>query len=195
MNVADALRTYERVKRARKQELCGSLEGGPDAYNYLPERCVKRSKKTRGNSSKQPGNSRNALTSDDIPMTSTQSLSQSSLKRLRSMTESLAKGLRESQEDDMTTRINDLSSANASKKSTMITNVLMAPVKKLLAEMPEFIAYACFKFTEASVIDQYPNHEVRWKEVCRAWEGINFKNYNKVKFAVFSFASKLFDKS
>ena len=46
MNVTDALRAYEQVKRIRKQELCGSLEGGPDAYNYLSERCVKRSKRT-----------------------------------------------------------------------------------------------------------------------------------------------------
>ena len=195
MNVADALRTYERLKQARRQELCGSLEGGPDAYNYLPERCVRKPNRSRGKSSKKPAKTPMTLTPDDIPTTSSQSLSKSSLGRLKTMTEALAAGLRNSQEEDVTTRINELSSANASKKSAFVTNVLMPPIQKLLDEMPEFIAYACYKFTEASLIEQYPNHTARWEEVCKAWDGINFSKYNRVKFAVFSFAYKSFEKS
>ena len=190
MNVADALRTYERVKRARKQELCGSLEGGPDAYNYLPERCVKRSKRT----GKKRQNS--TLRAEQIPVTTPESpggLSKRSLAKLKVLVDRMDSKIVDKEADTFQKRAAALSSDPESPLTGMI-NSLNEPLLKQIIELPGFMAYACFKFTEKQFIAEFPAHEDRWKELNRIWPGkCKFTSDLRAKYSVMAFALKVFD--
>ena len=188
MNVADALRTYERVKRARKQELCGSLEGGPDAYNYLPERCVKRSKRTR----KKRQNS--TLRAEQIPVMTPESpggLSERSLAKLRKLVDRLSSKKTDQEIEYLRKRTAALNNNPPNQARQLVENVT-APFIKTLSEMPDFMAFACFKFIDSSFIIAFPNHEERWKEVNRIWTGeCEFTGDLGAKCSVMAFALKV----
>ena len=186
MNVADALRTYERVKRARKQELCGFLEGGPDAYNYLPERCVKRSKRT--------GKKRQSSTlqAEQIPVTTPESgLSARSLEKLRKLVDRLSAKKTDQEIENLRKRTAALT-GNPPNQTRQLVAEVTAPLIKILSEMPDFMAFACFKFIDSTFITAFPNHEERWNEVNRIWSGeCKFTGDIGAKLSVMSFALKI----
>ena len=185
MNVADALRTYERVKRARKQELCGSLEGGPDAYNYLPERCVKRSKRT----AKKRQSS--TLQAEQIPVTNPERLSEKSLESLKKMVDRLKAKKTDKEIDLLRKRMAALTNGSSDPLKKLVKKVT-EPLLKKISELPTFVAFACFKFTDRSLIVAFPDHEDRWEEINRIWPGkYKFVNDLDAKVSVMAFAFQM----
>ena len=181
MNVADALQAYERAKKDRKQELCGQLDGGPDTYNYLPERCVKKRSHVRQNArSRQSARSRRNSEMSE----SRSSISNQSLQGLKQLVERLQKKKTE-KETEAEVRRREASSSRVPKQVKAAT----APLLELLTEMPEFMAFACKKIVDVDMVTSFPNHEERWKEVNRIWPGkCEFGSNLGVKLSVMAFA-------
>lgn len=195
MNVADALLAYENAKAARKQQLCGLLPGGADAYNYLPERCARKANRVNRSSrtSRSTNFSQSSQSSQPSATSSSTSqfgLSSGSLQDLKRLTADLIRSLKEKDEQDILSRIQNLSqNETTSRHLPAPLKIAITTMQNVMVEMPEFMAFAISKFTAANLIVSHPDHEERWREVCKLWKGkIKFLNRKRVKASVFAVA-------
>lgn len=101
----------------------------------------------------------------------------------------MIRNLKESDEQDMLSRIQNLSQNDSSRNIPAPVKTAITNMQTIMAEMPEFMAFAVSNFTAADFITTYPDHEQRWREVCRLWKGkVKFLNRKRVKASVFAIA-------